>query len=195
MSNIALLPSTVDERTQEILGSLRHAFAEKGFDGASMQDLARAAGMSVGNFYRYFPSKAAIVEAMVGLDLREIEGNFGAILTSPDPMQALRDMIVQRISEDCRGDGQLWAEITATAMRKPEIAKAAFGMEDTVVSNLASVFASVTGRSVEDAKARYLGQCQMLFMLIKAAMMRSSQMAGGPATRRAGAAPDRRHPA
>lgn len=37
-----------------------------------MQDLARAAGMSVGNFYRYFPSKAAIVQAMCGYDLAEI---------------------------------------------------------------------------------------------------------------------------
>ena len=51
-------------REYEILDNIRHTFAEKGFDGASMQDLARAAGMSVGNFYRYFPSKAAMVEAI-----------------------------------------------------------------------------------------------------------------------------------
>ena len=54
-----------DHRSAEILASVRSAFAAKGFDGASMQDLARAAGMSVGNFYRYFPSKAAIVEDLV----------------------------------------------------------------------------------------------------------------------------------
>ena len=34
-----------EERSLEILASIRRAFAEKGFDGASMQDLARAAGM------------------------------------------------------------------------------------------------------------------------------------------------------
>ena len=56
-----------EERSHEILASIRQAFAEKGFDGASMQDLARAAGMSVGNFYRYFPSKAAIVAGDVRL--------------------------------------------------------------------------------------------------------------------------------
>ena len=44
-----------EQRTLDILALVRVAFAEKGFDGASMQDLARAAGMSVGNFYRYFP--------------------------------------------------------------------------------------------------------------------------------------------
>ena len=40
--------------------------------------------MSVGNFYRYFPSKAAIVEAMVRLDLAEIQGEFAEIQTSDD---------------------------------------------------------------------------------------------------------------
>ena len=52
-------------REDEILDRIRSIFAEKGFDGASMQELARAAGMSVGNFYRYFPSKSAIVEALI----------------------------------------------------------------------------------------------------------------------------------
>ena len=45
-----------DLRSAMILASVRRAFTEKGFDGASMQDLAREAGMSVGHFYRYFPS-------------------------------------------------------------------------------------------------------------------------------------------
>lgn len=49
-----------DQKVAEILSRLRDTFAEKGFDGASMQDLARAAGMSVGNFYRYFPSNLTL---------------------------------------------------------------------------------------------------------------------------------------
>ena len=44
-----------DQKVAEILSRLRDAFAEKGFDGASMQDLARAAGISVGNFTAIFP--------------------------------------------------------------------------------------------------------------------------------------------
>ena len=44
-----------EDRSTGILEAARRAFAEKGFDGASMQDIARAAGMSAGNFYRYFP--------------------------------------------------------------------------------------------------------------------------------------------
>ncbi len=47
-------PTAIDRRQMDILEAVHSTFVEKGFDGASMQDLARAAGMSVGNFYRYF---------------------------------------------------------------------------------------------------------------------------------------------
>ena len=80
----------VDQRVTDILSAARSAFAEKGFDGASMQDLARAAGMSVGNFYRYFPSKAAIVEALIAADLADMQRDFSAVITSADPMAMLR---------------------------------------------------------------------------------------------------------
>jgi AcrR family transcriptional regulator len=170
---------TAEDRSHEILASIRQAFAEKGFDGASMQDLARAAGMSVGNFYRYFPSKAAIVQAMCGLDLAEIQRDFSEIQSSDAPMACLRDKILSHFGEDGKKDGQLWAEITAAAIRKPEIGEAARLMEDTIVSFLATIFAQITRRSLDDARLRYEGQCQMLVMLVKAMAMRTSQC--GPA--------------
>jgi AcrR family transcriptional regulator len=174
------LTHTAEERSHEILFSIRQAFADKGFDGASMQDLARAAGMSVGNFYRYFPSKAAIVEAMVGLDLAEIQRDFAEIERSDDPMAGLRAKILSRLTEDCQEDGRLWAEITAAAIRKPEIGIATLQMEATVVTHMAQVFARVTGRSLADAQERYAGHSQMLVMLVKAVAMRTSQC--GPAS-------------
>ncbi|MFN5998170.1 MAG: TetR/AcrR family transcriptional regulator [Paracoccaceae bacterium] len=169
-----------EERSHEILASIRQAFAEKGFDGASMQDLARAAGMSVGNFYRYFPSKAAIVQAMCGYDLAEIQGEFAQIQTSDHPMAFLRDRILNHFSEEAMKDGQLWAEITAASIRKPEIGEASRQMESTIVLLLATVFAHTTRRSVEEAEQRYAGQCQMLVMLVKAMTIRTAQC--GPAS-------------
>jgi AcrR family transcriptional regulator len=169
-----------EERSHEILASIRQVFAEKGFDGASMQDLARAAGMSVGNFYRYFPSKAAIVQAMCGYDLAEIQGDFAEIQTSDRPMACLRDRILNHFSEESLKDGQLWAEITAAAIRKPEIGEASRQMESTIVRLLAAIFAHSTRRSVEEAEERYAGQCQMLVLLVKAMAIRTAQC--GPAS-------------
>lgn len=169
-----------DARSHEILASIRQAFAEKGFDGASMQDLARAAGMSVGNFYRYFPSKAAIVQAMCGFDLSEIQGDFAAIQSSDKPMACLRDRIINHFSEEAMKDGQLWAEITAAAIRKPEIGEVARQMEETITTLLATIFAHTTRRSPDEARARYAGQCQMLVLLVKAMATRTAQC--GPAS-------------
>jgi AcrR family transcriptional regulator len=180
MSGVPFPTPAAEERGLEILGSIRQAFAEKGFDGASMQDLARAAGMSVGNFYRYFPSKAAIVQAMCGYDLAEIQGEFAEIQSSDAPMFALRERILMHFGEEGMKDGQLWAEITAAAMRKPEIGAASLQMEETITALLASIFARVTDRPFDEARERYLGQAQVLVMLVKAMAMRTAQC--GPAS-------------
>ncbi|EEW26540.1 TetR/AcrR family transcriptional regulator [Rhodobacter ferrooxidans] len=164
--------ASADLRSARILGSIRQTFAEKGFDGASMQDLARAAGMSVGNFYRYFPSKAAIVEALVTHDLEMMEQDFAAILQAPRPMQSLREGLAARLCEDgCKDDGPIWAEITAAALRKPEILTLVCRMEAAVGDNLVAVFARETGLNIETTRQRHGAHAAMIVMLIKAASM------------------------
>ena len=170
---------TPELRSHEILASIRQAFAEKGFDGASMQDLARAAGMSVGNFYRYFPSKAAIVQAMCGLDMAGIQQEFADVQTSDAPLQCLRDRIIGHFGDAALKDGQLWAEVTAASIRKPEIGAVARQMEEGITTFIATIFARITNRSVEDARSRYEGECQILILLVKGMATRTAQF--GPA--------------
>lgn len=161
-----------DQRSAEILSRVRVAFAEKGFDGTSMQDLARAAGMSAGNFYRYFPSKAALVEALIAHDLAEMAADFEQVLAAPRPMQALRELTARRIIEPERcEDGQLWAEITAAALRKPEICEAACRMEGQVISFLNRVFAVETGLSEAEVARRFPAEAAFVVTLFKSAAM------------------------
>lgn len=181
----ASLPGA-DRRSDEILASLRGIFAQKGFDGASMQDLARAAGMSVGNFYRYFPSKAAIVVAMVSRDMAEVAENFAAVLKDADPLVALRRKLEERISlEACAEDGPLWAEMSAAAFRMPEIAAAMIGMEAALRSQMLVVFAEATGLTLAEAETRFAAHAALIILLVKASMMvcqsvatRQPEMAG-----------------
>lgn len=165
--HLAVTP-IADQRSAEILASVRQAFAEKGFDGASMQDLARAAGISVGSFYRYFPSKAAIVEALIASDLAGMEQDFAEILLSNHPMRALRTKLRQIIPEhQCNQDGQLWAEITAAALRKPEIGAAACRMETEIIGYMTRVFAAETGLSLAEALRRFSSHASFIVMLVK----------------------------
>ncbi len=162
-------------RSDEILHSIRGVFADKGFDGASMQDLARAAGMSVGNFYRYFPSKAAIVEAIVTRDMAEVEQDFAAIFQSNQPLDGVRAKIADRIrGHACGDDGPLWAEITAAAMRKPEIAQVQQRMEDGIRYYLTAVFARATGLDPAEASRRFAAHATLIVMMVKATAMRKS---------------------
>lgn len=48
-----------------ILRSARDTFAEKGFDGASIRDIAQAAGLSLSALYYYFPSKQEALYELV----------------------------------------------------------------------------------------------------------------------------------
>jgi AcrR family transcriptional regulator len=174
-----LLPATPDQRSAEILDAVRHAFADKGFDGTSMQDLARAAGMSVGNFYRYFPSKAAIVEGLIARDLQEIEAEFGAIVQSDDPRAALRAAIRHHIvSDHCSKDGRIMAEISAAALRKPEVGCIAQQMETRIGDYLTAVFARITGLSPEDCAHRFHAHAVFMIMLVKASASHPGQDEG-----------------
>jgi AcrR family transcriptional regulator len=166
------LAAAAAPKSAEILRAVKAAFIEKGFDGASMQDLARAAGMSVGNFYRYFPSKDAIVTQMIALDMAEIEAEFARVLSSASPMATLRALIAHRINDASNPqEGPLWAEIAAAAMRKPEIAASACAMENTVSGYLAQVFAAETGQPLAEALRRFATESAFIILLIRSAAM------------------------
>jgi AcrR family transcriptional regulator len=166
------LPAAPDARQSGILDAIRASFIEKGFDGASMQDLARAAGMSVGNFYRYFPSKDAIIAAIVMRDMADVESEFATIIGSDDPLGMLRLVLRQYICGTCHADGALWAEITAAARRKPEIGVVVGELERCIRSYLTTVFAAVTGLPPAEAQRRYGGHAALIMMMVKANGMR-----------------------
>lgn len=61
-----------DESRQAIINSAKEEFLEKGYKNASMRNIAKKANMTVGNLYRYFPSKEDINRLIVGDTLNEI---------------------------------------------------------------------------------------------------------------------------
>jgi len=53
------------ERRQAIVTAVQGAFADKGFDGTTTRELARAAGVSEALLYKHFPSKESLYVAML----------------------------------------------------------------------------------------------------------------------------------
>jgi AcrR family transcriptional regulator len=164
--------ATRDPRTIEILGKIKTVFAQKGFDGASMQDLSRAAGMSVGNFYRYFPSKNAIIEAMVELDLSDVGEIFRHILASEDPSAAFLAALRAEMNAHTQTcDGPLWAEIEAASARRPEIGEIHSRIEQGVIRYLIRTFALIGGLAEKDAEARFASHAALIMIIFKGVAM------------------------
>ncbi len=93
-------PSTTgDQRRAEILEAATGVFARAGVHKARMDDLAAAVGLSKPALYLYFPSKDAIVEALLGrlfdLELAELR----ALERTPGPVAnrllAFNDRIIR----------------------------------------------------------------------------------------------------
>jgi len=76
-------PNVSAERKPQILQAAAQIFLENGFAAARMEDIAKQAGLSVGNLYRYFPSKLDITLALMKLFLEPSLGNSTELLSSP----------------------------------------------------------------------------------------------------------------
>jgi AcrR family transcriptional regulator len=74
------------DRTRErVVGAALETFAEQGFAGSSVRDIARKARIRVSSLYHYFPSKEALYEAVLAKLQDEVRTlTFGVISQSPD---------------------------------------------------------------------------------------------------------------
>lgn len=82
------------DRRKAILDAALDAFADRGFQGTSVREIARAVGVNEATLYHYFPSKAAILDALIDQLLARRQVVYAV---ADDPRQtlaeALRDLI------------------------------------------------------------------------------------------------------
>jgi len=71
-------------RRQQILKAARRVFAEKGYHGAHVSDVIKAAGIARGTFYLYFESKSAIFLELVDGLLEELRASITGVDTDDD---------------------------------------------------------------------------------------------------------------
>lgn len=111
-------------KRRQILDGARRVFMELGFDGASMGEIARAAGVSKGTLYVYFADKNALFEAIVEQECLE-QGKFAFDFDpTKDVETTLRNFGRAYIEVLCRPDGgSAVRTVMAIAERKPELGR------------------------------------------------------------------------
>jgi AcrR family transcriptional regulator len=73
---------------ERLVTAAREVFAKCG-GGASMEAIAKQAGVGVGTLYRHFPKRIDIVEAVYRTDVDELVGAADEALANNEPWQAL----------------------------------------------------------------------------------------------------------
>jgi AcrR family transcriptional regulator len=111
-------------KRRQILDGARKMFLDLGFDGASMGEIARSAGVSKGTLYVYFADKNRLFEAIV--EEEQIEQGKVAFNLDParDAETTLREFGRAYILILCRpGGGSAVRTVMAIAERMPEVGR------------------------------------------------------------------------
>lgn len=106
---------------QRILAAAMACFARDGFHGASMQKICAEAGMSAGALYRHFPSKEAIIAAIVEDERAERLKVFDEVYKSPTILGGLMACLRLLLEEQTLPTATLGPEIMAEAIRNASL--------------------------------------------------------------------------
>ncbi|MCX4195187.1 TetR/AcrR family transcriptional regulator [Methylobacterium organophilum] len=91
------------DKRQQILEGARTVFLAAGFDGASMGEIARAAGVSKGTLYVYFENKEDLFEALIIQEKASLaEALFTLDADDPDVTAVLTRLGTSFLAEMCR---------------------------------------------------------------------------------------------
>jgi AcrR family transcriptional regulator len=76
-----------------LLETAKAAFAEKG-PGASLDEIARTAGVGAGTLYRHFPTRDALIEAVYRNETEQLVAAASRLAATHSPMAALREWLL-----------------------------------------------------------------------------------------------------
>jgi AcrR family transcriptional regulator len=87
------LRADAERNRQALLTSAKSIFAEKG-TRASLEEIAREAGVGIGTLYRHFPTRDALIEALYGSEVEQLVGEAMRLMETEEPVAALRGWLI-----------------------------------------------------------------------------------------------------
>jgi len=123
--NVVLLSGEEESsKRRQILDGARKVFMDLGFDGASMGEIARSAGVSKGTLYVYFADKNRLFEAIVEeetLEQGKLAFNFDPTRDVPTTLREFGKAYIELL---CRpGGGSAIRTVMAIAERMPDVGR------------------------------------------------------------------------
>lgn len=138
------------EQQKRILAAAMTCFAREGFHGTSMQKICAEAGMSPGALYRYFPSKEALIAAIVADERSQRLHILDTLARAPSLIEALMGCMRELLEEPTLPTAQLGPEIMAEAIRNAPLRAAIEACEDESRAQLRQALANAAAREEID---------------------------------------------
>jgi AcrR family transcriptional regulator len=96
----------LNARRAEICRTAAQIFLVRGFDATSVNDVARALGMTKAGLYHYFPSKEALLFEIMTFGLDRVRDDvIVPVRTIRDPEERLRQIVIRHARIAMRGRG------------------------------------------------------------------------------------------
>jgi len=144
-------PEQHRRRRIEIVGAAMELFATKGLASTTTAEISRAAGVSTGALFHYFPSKRAVFLGLFDADRDEWEEAFTVAVAAPDPWPALM-AVVDRIAEEATHPlmAGLIVEVLAQAHRDPEVATLVAEGDQRMIRGIADLVERLVARGAAE---------------------------------------------
>jgi len=107
------------QRVEHILATASALFAEQGYEAVSTNHIAKAAEVSIGSLYQFFPNKEAILDALVDKYLDDMqEALIGRIEDAASLEDAIQRMVqgMQRFGTSHKAFKHVFAEVQLIAV-------------------------------------------------------------------------------
>jgi len=150
-------------RRAEILTAARKVFGGRGYEGATLDEVAREAEFAKGTIYSYFDSKAELFAALAEHEFDEVEDNIKEVLArQPDAVEAARAGITVLLSFFQSRSDFYRVAISLRDTGKKEEADKIRGVVRKRISALADLLGSRFAEGIRDGSfkeydARFLG--------------------------------------
>lgn len=123
-------PKGAPPTRRRILNAAGDLFAEKGFQAASMKEVAERADLTIGAIYRYFPSKA---DLMLWVTMEEMKAH---PFQPGDPCEALVDSVVRFSTPQLRKFARIAIESHTAATRSKRASFLLSDINDSVTRSM-----------------------------------------------------------
>jgi len=83
---------------QRLLAAAGAAFAERGADDVSLEEIARRAGVGIGTLYRHFPTRQTLLEAVYRDQVDALDARAAELIQADSPAAALAEWLAAMVT-------------------------------------------------------------------------------------------------